>query len=430
MKRLYLILAIILSLATPAAGQGVGRFVRVVLDGTVTVRTGTGSPEGSVVGVKGDIFLRSDGGAGTTFYVKQSGTGDTGWSAFAGTGTVTSVTCGSGLSGGAITTSGTCDIAAGGVTNTMLAGSIAASKLIGSDIATVGTVTSGTWSATTIAVNKGGTGLTAGTSGGVLAFTASGTLASSGALTANLPVIGGGAGVAPTVGTRSGNTTQYVTTTGTQTSGDCVQIDASGNHVAAGASCGGGGGGAPTSAQYVTLATNGSLSDERVLTAGSGISITDGGAGSTVTIASTTQSLLAYTAYNPGTPASTSTSSSTFADVDATNLTVTFTAPASGNVLVRLTAVAVVNNVAAVYAWNLRTTGGSNVSGSFSTVTSNGNQIKISSVVPITGLTPGASTTWRWGHAVSSNTGSVRYGDSGTISASYGPAVMEVWAAP
>lgn len=97
-----------------------------------------------------------------------------------------------------------------------------------------------------IPVADGGTGLTSGTSGGVLAYTASGTLASSGALTANLPVIGGGAGVAPTVGTRSGNTTQYVTTTGTQTSGDCVKIDANGNHVANGSACGGGGGSSET----------------------------------------------------------------------------------------------------------------------------------------------------------------------------------------
>jgi hypothetical protein len=53
-------------------------------------------------------------------------------------------------------------------------------------------------------------------------------------------VIGGGAGAAPSVGTRSGNTTAYVTTTGTQTSGDCVQIDANGNHIANGSACGGG----------------------------------------------------------------------------------------------------------------------------------------------------------------------------------------------
>ena len=84
----------------------------------------------------------------------------------------------------------------------------------------------------TLGVAAGGTGLTAGTSGGVLAYTATGTLASSGALTANLPVIGGGAGVAPTVGTRSGNTTAYVTTTGSQTSNAIVKIDASGNYIA------------------------------------------------------------------------------------------------------------------------------------------------------------------------------------------------------
>jgi len=49
----------------------------------------------------------------------------------------------------------------------------------------------------TLPVANGGTGLTSGTSGGVLAYTASGTLASSGALTANNVVVGGGAGAAP-----------------------------------------------------------------------------------------------------------------------------------------------------------------------------------------------------------------------------------------
>ncbi|NBO99914.1 MAG: hypothetical protein EBU90_07265 [Proteobacteria bacterium] len=46
----------------------------------------------------------------------------------------------------------------------------------------------------------------------------------------------------------------------------------------------GGGGGAPADASYVVLGINGTLTNERVLTAGSGISISDGGAGSTVTI--------------------------------------------------------------------------------------------------------------------------------------------------
>ena len=44
--------------------------------------------------------------------------------------------------------------------------------------------------------------------------------------------------------------------------------------------------GAPTTAQYVTLATHSQLTNERVLTAGAGISIVDAGANSTVTISS------------------------------------------------------------------------------------------------------------------------------------------------
>ncbi len=50
------------------------------------------------------------------------------------------------------------------VTNAGLAGSIAASKLIGSDIATVGTITTGTWSGTIIGLTKGGTGFNASSS--------------------------------------------------------------------------------------------------------------------------------------------------------------------------------------------------------------------------------------------------------------------------
>ena len=49
----------------------------------------------------------------------------------------------------------------------------------------------------TLPVANGGTNLASGTSGGVLAYTASGTLASSAALAANNVVVGGGAGAAP-----------------------------------------------------------------------------------------------------------------------------------------------------------------------------------------------------------------------------------------
>lgn len=40
---------------------------------------GTGSPNGVVTAPKGSVYFRTDGGAGTTFFVKESGTGNTGW---------------------------------------------------------------------------------------------------------------------------------------------------------------------------------------------------------------------------------------------------------------------------------------------------------------------------------------------------------------
>lgn len=50
---------------------------------------------------------------------------------------------------------------------------------------------------------------------------------------------------------------------------------------------GGGGGGAPVDAQYLVLALNGILTAERVLTAGDGIALADGGAGGNATLSNT-----------------------------------------------------------------------------------------------------------------------------------------------
>lgn len=47
--------------------------------GSVIWTSGSGSPEGVVTAPVGSIYLRTDGGAGTTFYVKESGAGNTGW---------------------------------------------------------------------------------------------------------------------------------------------------------------------------------------------------------------------------------------------------------------------------------------------------------------------------------------------------------------
>jgi hypothetical protein len=40
---------------------------------------GAGTPEGALAAPRGALYTRSDGGAGTTLYVKESGTGNTGW---------------------------------------------------------------------------------------------------------------------------------------------------------------------------------------------------------------------------------------------------------------------------------------------------------------------------------------------------------------
>lgn len=45
------------------------------------VRSGTGDPEGVVTANVGSLWLRTDGGAGTIAYVKNTGTGNTGWGA-------------------------------------------------------------------------------------------------------------------------------------------------------------------------------------------------------------------------------------------------------------------------------------------------------------------------------------------------------------
>lgn len=46
---------------------------------TATIRGGAGSPEGVYNANVGSLFLRTNGGANTTLYVKESGTGNTGW---------------------------------------------------------------------------------------------------------------------------------------------------------------------------------------------------------------------------------------------------------------------------------------------------------------------------------------------------------------
>jgi len=101
---------------------------------------------------------------------------------------------------------------------------------------------------------------TAGTSGGIPYFSSAAALSSSAVLTANLPVIGGGAGVAPTVGSVSGTTTKFATVnTTTFATGQCVQVDASLNLTTTGSACGAGGGGTTIGTTTITGGTSGNF---------------------------------------------------------------------------------------------------------------------------------------------------------------------------
>ena len=55
-------------------------FMRWLLEAyDLRLKFGEGSPEGAVAAEVGTLYTRTDGGAGTTLYVKESGTGVTGW---------------------------------------------------------------------------------------------------------------------------------------------------------------------------------------------------------------------------------------------------------------------------------------------------------------------------------------------------------------
>jgi hypothetical protein len=105
--------------------------------------------------------------------------------------------------------------------NNFIDSSLTASKPVFTD-ASKNLVSTGT-----LGVDQGGTGLTAGTSGGILAYTASGTLASSAALTQYGVVYGGGAGVAPSA-TAVGTATHVLTSNGAGAAPTFQELPASG----------------------------------------------------------------------------------------------------------------------------------------------------------------------------------------------------------
>ncbi len=123
-----------------------------------------------------------------------------------------------------------------------------------------------------------------------------------------------------------------------------------------------------------------------------------------------------------------STTSATQADVDATNALVTFTAPASGNVLVRVTCAVQFSNAAGLGQLGLREST-TNITGPNNVMlggTGQGQIVLVSPVWKITGLTPASSHTYKLAFSrTSAGTFSVnQVGSSGAW-----PVTFEVWSA-
>jgi hypothetical protein len=79
-------------LATAPTLTAVTLLATTVLPSGVTLSVISGSPEGALSAVVGSQAMRSDGGAGTSLYLKETGSGNTGWRAIGpirGTFTVT-----------------------------------------------------------------------------------------------------------------------------------------------------------------------------------------------------------------------------------------------------------------------------------------------------------------------------------------------------
>jgi hypothetical protein len=119
----------------------------------------------------------------------------------------------------------------------------------------------------------------------------------------------------------------------------------------------------------------------------------------------------------------------TFADFDATSHAVTFTVPASGNVLVTLSAMSSAVNAVDTGWWNLRE-GSSDISGSAALVVSPTVPVRCTHDVVITGLSAGATKTYKWGGRSTAGLTVNLYMDDASGAAEYGPALMEVWQLP
>lgn len=149
---------------------------------------------------------------------------------------------------------------------------------------------------------------------------------------------------------------------------------------------------------------------------------TPSGGGSTAPLASVSRTSASNSSYT--------TTSTTPVDVDATNLAITFTAPASGAVQVRLEGVFSNTSTSFSGYWSLRS-GSTNVTGSERQIGLDVTAARVHADIRVTGLTPGTSYTYKWAHRAGSSAATVAiyYGGTEFSGTPGGPITMEVYAA-
>lgn len=135
--------------------------------------------------------------------------------------------------------------------------------------------------------------------------------------------------------------------------------------------------------------------------------------------------LLGYVAYNPGSAGSLTTATGALVDLDATNIFVTFTVPLSGNVMIEGEVYAEASAATGLLILGLRES------------TTQLDRYVVLGTMPVggavrpvfsavrTGLTPGASITYKLAAVHVTNAFTLRWGGG---DGNYGPAVMRAWA--
>lgn len=68
-----------LKITNGSTGYGSLDALSYALSGAASIQSGSSTPESAVTAPVGSLFLRTNGSTGTTLYIKESGTGNTGW---------------------------------------------------------------------------------------------------------------------------------------------------------------------------------------------------------------------------------------------------------------------------------------------------------------------------------------------------------------